>query len=136
MTHLLGTSVALAALLDEPGGERVKEILRDPANVVGISALTLLEVDTAVFHRTGSQAAADIAVVQIRQAVAEIVPVTEATVDLARALRHAASAHIATVDATIAATAAYHGVVLVHRDPHFTPLPAGKPAQETLSEKA
>lgn len=135
MTHLLDTSAALAALLNEPGGERVKAILRDPANFVGISALTLFEIDTTIFHRTGSREAVEVALAQIRQAVAEVVPVTEEVVQLARELRHAATARIATVDVTIAATAAHHGAILVHRDPHFASLPPGKPAQETLPVK-
>ena len=103
MTHVLDTSAGLAALLNEPGGERVKAILRDEANVVGISTLTLFEVDTAVFHRTDSQAAADAAVAQTRQAVAEVVPVTPEIVQLARDLRHAAAARIAAVGGRAAA---------------------------------
>lgn len=123
-------------LLGEPGGERVATILDEPANVVGISALTLFEVDTAVLHRTGSQEVADRMVADIRQSVAAVVPVTEEVVQFARELRRAATARIATVDVTIAATAAHHGAILVHRDPHFASLPAGRPEQEALPEKS
>ena len=136
MTHLFDTSAALAMLLAESGGERVAAILDDPVNVVGISALTLFEVDTAVLHRTGSQEVADRMVAELRQGVAEVVPVSESMVDLARQLRHEATARVATVDALIAATAAYRGAILVHRDPHFAALPVGRPMQEMLPGKA
>ena len=136
MTHVLDTSATLAALLRENGGDRVKAILADPENVVGISALTLFEIETAVFHRTGSHEAARLAVEGIRNAVAEVVPVNEAIVDLARTLRYEATARIATVDILIAATALHRGAILVHRDPHFAALPTDRPVQETLPAKA
>ncbi len=135
MIHLFDTSGALAILLGEPGEERVKAILMDLDNVVGISTLTLFEVETAVFHRTGSRQAAAQAVAAIRQIVMKIVPVSEAIVDLARELRHLATARVATVDVLIAATAAHRNATLVHRDPHFLSLPAGRPVQERLSDK-
>ncbi|AIE84417.1 type II toxin-antitoxin system VapC family toxin [Fimbriimonas ginsengisoli] len=135
MTHLLDTSGALAALLNEAGAERVKAILLDAKNSVGISALTLFEIDTAVFHQTGSREAADRAVQGIQEAVAEVIPFTESIVHLARDLRHAATARIATVDTLIAATAVDRRAVLVHRDPHFATLPADRPAQEMLPSK-
>ena len=136
MTHLFDTSAALAMLLAETGGERVAAILDDPRNVVGISTLTLFEIDTAVVHQSGSQEVADRMVAELRQGVAEVVPVSEAIADLARKLRRAATARVATVDALIAATAAHHEAILVHRDAHFAALPVGRPMQETLPNKA
>ena len=135
MTHVLDTSAALTVLLRENGEDRVKAILADPAYVVGISTLTLFEIETSVFYRTGSREAALRAVEGIRNAVAEIVPVDVTIVDLARALRHEASARIATVDILIAATAVARGSILVHRDPHFTSLPEGRPEQDVLPDK-
>jgi PIN domain nuclease of toxin-antitoxin system len=66
LTHLFDTSAALAMLLAETGGETVAAILDDRVNIVGISALTLFEVDTAVLHRTGSQEIADRMVAGLR----------------------------------------------------------------------
>jgi len=68
--------------------------------------------------------------------VNELAPLSEATVELAMDLRHTATSRIATVDCLIAATAVQHGAILVHRDPHFGALPAGKPTQEVLPDKA
>ena len=115
--------------------ERVRVLVKDADAAVGISVLTLYETYTGVLHRTGSKAQAREAVAILRAAVDRIVPVSEAIIDLAMDLREAATARIATADCLIAATAAHHGATLVHRDPHFEALPAGRPAQETLPDK-
>lgn len=135
MTHLLDTSGMLTLLFDERGADRVSEIIDDPATVVGISVLTLFEVMTAAFHRFGSAGSAGQVVAECVASVDRIVPVTEAVVRLAMELRQAGDARIATVDTLIAATAAHHGAILVHRDPHFAALPSGRPAQERLPDK-
>ena len=116
--------------------ERVRALLEDPKATVAVSVLTLYEVWTTTLHRTGSPSRADDAVADLRAAVSAVIPLTEDILDLALVLRRAASARIATVDLLIAATAAARGAVLVHRDPHFAALPAGRPAQERLPDKA
>ena len=136
MTHLFDTSASLAGAFGEPGVERVRALLDDPNMSVGVSVLTLFETYTRVLHRTGSVQVAREAAMDLRQIVSEVVPLTEAMVDLAMDLRQAATARIATVDCLIATTAAHCGATLVHRDPHFAALPAGRPAQETLPDKA
>ena len=135
MTHLLDSSAALAGGFAEPGMERVRSLLNDPDATVGISVLTLFETYTRVLQRAGSHEIARRAVADLRAIVREIVPVGEAIVDLALDLRRSASARIATVDCLIAASAAFHGAILVHRDAHFISLPAGRPAQEILPDK-
>ena len=136
MTHLFATSAVLAMLLAENGGEHVAAILDDPTNVVGISALTLFEIETAVLHRTGSFAVASRMLGAVRNAVAEIVPVAAEIVDLARELRPRNTAQADAVVMIVAATAVYHGAVLIHCDPHFAALPEGRPAQENLADRA
>ena len=135
MTHLLDSSATLADFFGEPGASRVARLIDDPKYVAGISVLTLYETYTAVLHRSGSKIQAREAVAVLRAAVDEIVPVAEEIVNLAIDLREAATARIATADCLIAATAAQHGAVLVHRDPHFATLPSGRPAQDTLPDK-
>lgn len=135
MTHLLDTSAALADVFGEPGEERVDSLINDENLAVGVSVLTLYETYTTVLHRTGSHEDATGAVKNLREAVSEVVPVTEPILDLAFGLRRAASARIALADCLIAATAAHHGATLVHRDPHFDALPAGRPSQEKLPDK-
>ena len=44
MTHLLDSSAFFAFFFDEPGRERVEEILRNPSTAVGVSVLTSLEL--------------------------------------------------------------------------------------------
>lgn len=68
--------------------------------------------------------------------VDHVEPVGEPIVSMAIQLRHAATARVATVDVLIAATAAQHEAILVHRDPHFAALPAGRLVQEVLPDKA
>ena len=65
----------------------------------------------------------------------EVIPVDEAVLDLAFELRRTATARLALADCLIAATAAHHRAILVHRDSHFAALPEGRPKQETLPSK-
>lgn len=136
MTHVLDTSAALANILGEPGMERVRALLKDEGNVVAVSVLTLYEVYTTILHRTGSDANATEVVAALREAIGAVIPVTEETLTVAFELRRASTSRLAIADLLIAATAAQRGAVLVHRDPHFAALPAGRPAQEALPDKA
>lgn len=43
ITHVLDTSALLAHAFQEPGGERVRDILRDEEAVLGLSAAVLFE---------------------------------------------------------------------------------------------
>ena len=136
VTHVLDTSAALAGTLGERGGERVRSLIGDPQAVVGVSVLTLYEAYTVVLHRTGSDELATEALDSLRRSVAEVLPVSEAVLAVAVGLRRASTARVALADILIAATAAEKGATLVHRDPHFAALPAGRPTQETLPDKA
>jgi predicted nucleic acid-binding protein len=102
---------------------------------VGVSVLTLFEVWTTYLYRTDSVSRADKAVADLRKAVGEVVPVNEAVLDLAFELRRTATARIALAYCLIAATAAHHQSIPVHRDSHFAALPEGRPKQETLPDK-
>lgn len=135
MTHLLDTSAALAHYFEEPGADRVDAILRSSEARVGLSALSVFEIVQAVAHRTGDGAEGERAAGVYAGLAQEIVPVSMAVVRIALDLRRAASARIALADILIAATAAQQDATLVHRDPHFAALPAGRPTQEALPEK-
>jgi predicted nucleic acid-binding protein len=136
LTHVFDTSAIVAQALDEPGAHRVDALLSDPFAATGVSVLTLYEVWTTHFHRTGSNRRADEAVAYLRQAIDEIVSVDESVVVLALALRRDAHSRIALADCLIAATAALNNAILVHRDPHFAALQPGMPAQEILPDRA
>jgi len=132
----MDSSAILADIFGEPGANRVNDLINDPNVTVGVSVITLFETYTSVLHHAGSEALARQAVTTLRAAISELAPVNEVVVELAMDLRQAATSRIATVDCLIAATAAQHGAILVHRDPHFGALPLGKPAQEVLPDKA
>jgi len=50
-------------------------------------------------------------------------------------LRCAATSRLPTIDSLIAAAAAKHDAALVHRNPHFKPIPGHLLKQEILPEK-
>ena len=134
MIFLLDSSAILAALLNEPGAERVEEILRKPSSVA-ISALSLFEVFFAATDQTGSQAHAEKAVQSLKASVGRVLTVTPEIVERATVLRLQASGRLSAVDTLIAATAESIGAVLVCRDAHFAALPPGRPALEILPPK-
>lgn len=135
MTHLFDTSATPAQYFDENGASRIDALLKNPNVISGVSILALYEVYTTILHRSSSDEVATQAVETIREAVSEVLPVTEAVLVTALDLRRASSARIALADILMAATAVRAGAVLVHRDPHFAALPAGRPAQEALPKK-
>jgi predicted nucleic acid-binding protein len=65
----------------------------------------------------------------------EVVHVDEAIGSEAVRLRISATARASAMDTLIAATASLRGAMLVHRDPHFTAIPASMLKQEMLPRK-
>lgn len=123
MTHLLDTSAFLAFFFDEEGAEHVRSLFDDGRNHIGISVLTKVEFwarlkslgrDGDFGHEWGLVLPLFDAVLGVDDSVAE----------RSIALRCAATRRLPTIDVLIAATAAVHGLVLVHRDPHFRSIPA------------
>lgn len=136
MTHVCDTSVLLAHYLKEPGGERFDALALDDHAVVGISTLTLYELETRLTQEGLSRADRGRVIRRYVSVVHAVIPVTAEIAALAAALREESSSRVAAVDCLIAATALSLGAVLVHRDAHFAALPEGRPAQESLPEKA
>jgi predicted nucleic acid-binding protein len=135
MTHLLDTSALLAHYFAEPGGARVQALFEDPAVVVGTSILALFEFETRL-HQIGVDAAARGAeVARYRGLVSEVANVDEAVRSEGVRLRISARARASAMDTLIAATASWRGATLVHRDPHFTAIPASMLKQEALPPK-
>jgi len=121
----------LAQYFDEPGAEQVNALMNDPSAVVGISVITLFEIATVVQHLSGSGQLGIEAMKVSKSATAEIAIVSESVIERAIDLRRTSLA-----DSIIAATAELYGAILVHRDPHFTALPSGRPVQELLPDKS
>jgi predicted nucleic acid-binding protein len=134
VTHLLDSSAFFAFFFDEPGRQRVEELLREPAVEAGLSVLTSVELWARLKAEGRDEA--------FEQEWEDHLPLFERliSVDLplclkAMELRRAATARLPTIDSLIAAAAAEHGAVLVHRDPHFTSIPGHLLKQELLPEK-
>ncbi len=134
MTHLLDSSAFFAFFFDEPGRQRVEELLREPAVEMGLSVLTSIEL-WARLRAEGRD-------IVFEQEWEDYLPLFEriVSVDLplclkAVELRRAATARLPTIDSLIAAAAVGYDAVLVHRDPHFKSIPGRLLKQELLPEK-
>jgi predicted nucleic acid-binding protein len=134
VTHLLDSSAFFAFFFDEPGRQRVEELLREPTVEMGLSVLTSVEL-WARLRAEGRDTV-------FEQEWEDHLPLFEriVSVDLplclkAVELRRAATTRLPTIDSLIAAAAVEYDAVLVHRDPHFTSIPGHLLKQELLPEK-
>lgn len=120
---LLDTSALLTLRDDEPGADRVAEVLelaaRGKAKCYGCF-MTLMEVHYRVW-RDEDKAAGELAYQQCKALPIEWLSSTE--VILVKAAEYKATYPLSLADAWIAACAAEYGAVLLHKDPEFTPLP-------------
>lgn len=130
--YLLDTSALLALRDDEPGADRVAEILElattDAVRCYGCF-VSLMEVLYRVW-RDESESAGRLAYQQCLSLPIEWVHESEAL--LVRAAEIKAQHQLSQADAWIAACAVETGAVLLHKDPEFKPL---KLAQEVLPFK-
>lgn len=129
LTHLLDTSAWIAHLQREPGWEVVSNLLANPETRVGVSALSLVELHAQMRSNDRQEKFAGV-VEDYRELFSQIVLFDETIAFGTISLRQSAGSRVPAVDAMIAATAAHHSAVLVHRDPHFLSI-----ADEMLSQK-
>jgi predicted nucleic acid-binding protein len=134
VTHLLDSSAFFAFFFDQPGRQRVEELLREPDFEMGLSVLTSVEL-WARLRAEGRDTVFEQEWKDYLPLFERIVPVDLQLCLKAAELRRAATARLPTIDSLIAATAAEHDAVLVHRDPHFTSIPGHLLNQELLPEK-
>ena len=130
--YLLDTSALLALRDDEPGADRVAEILQlattDAVRCYGCF-VSLMEVLYRVW-RDESESAARLAYQQCLSLPIEWVHESEPL--LIRAAEFKAQQQMSLADAWIAACAVEMGAILLHKDPEFIPL---RLAQEVLPLK-
>jgi len=130
--YLLDTSALLALRDDEPGADRVAEILQlattDAVRCYGCF-VSLMEVLYRVW-RDESESAARLAYQQCLSLPIEWVHESEPL--LIRAAEIKAQQQMSLADAWIAACAVEMGAILLHKDPEFIPL---RLAQEVLPLK-
>lgn len=121
MTHLLDTSAVLAYYFEEDGAERVEALLADTKNPPSICCVTELEF-WARLKSLGAESHFGPDWLELSNLL------TTCSLDVqiigrAVEIRRACSDRLPTVDSLIAATASFHNMVLVHRDPHFESIP-------------
>ena len=134
MTHLLDSSAFFAFFFDEPGRQRVEELLREPGVEMGLSALTSVEF-WARLRAEGRDMVFEREWEDYLPLFERIVSVNLSLCLKAVELRRAATSRLPTIDSLIAAAAVEHDAVLVHRDPHFKSIPGHLLKQEILPEK-
>lgn len=134
MKQLLDSSAVLAFYFGEPGAERVRDILSDERTPVVLSALMAAELWSRL-RAEGAEERFEDGWRHLSELASAVLPVSLPVVLGSIALRRAATACLPHIDALIAATAAEHGAVLVHRDPHFSNIPADVLKQERLPDK-
>lgn len=132
VTHILDTSAWLAHLFEEPGADQISELFKQNDNQVGVSVASLVEA-YARLRAVGRAAEFEWAVDRYRQLFHSFVPVTESIALQAVSLRSMATSRLLAIDSIIAATAAQHSALLVHRDPHFLAIPNDLLKQEMLA---
>ena len=121
MTHLLDTSAVLAYYFEEDGADRVQTLLADTKNPPSICCITELEF-WARLKSLGAEALFDSDWPELSNLL-RTYSLDVQIVGRAVEIRRACCERLPTVDSLIAATASFHNMVLVHRDPHFESIP-------------
>jgi predicted nucleic acid-binding protein len=134
VTYLLDSSAFFAFFFDEPGRQRVEELLREPAIEAELSVLTSVEL-WARLKAEGRDEAFEQEWEDHLPLFERIIPVDVPLCLKAVEVRRAATARLPTIDSIIAASAIAHDAILIHRDPHFTSVPGHLLKQEALPDK-
>lgn len=134
VTHVLDTSALLAHAFQEPGWERVRQLLREDAVVLGLSAAVLFELHVRLQER-GVLTPHPNAVAEYEALFDVAIPVDAAVAKTAFELKRDTPERLPAIDSLIAACAKIHDAVLVHRDPHLAHIPAHLLRQEVLPAK-
>ena len=129
--YLLDTSALLTFIEDEPGSDRVEELLKDAA--ILLPWPVLMEIYYITLQEKG-RAEADRRYALLRQLRAEILWAMDEPI-LLTAARLKAEHHVSLADAVVAAFAIRNNAVLIHKDPEFDAL-AGLLPMEALPYKA
>lgn len=123
MTHLLDTTALLAHFLDENGAQQVDELLALGPDKIALAAPSWVEFHTRLRELVPDAEFRDSAFRQYTTALTCFLPLDAAATTAAIRLREASPGRLPLADALIAGTALAAGLILVHRDPHFDPVP-------------
>jgi predicted nucleic acid-binding protein len=119
---LLDTSALFAYTDGEEGSGLVGKVLEEAENGkqrIYISAITVMELYYITHQEIGEEAAREL-VILIRSLPVQELPLSEDLILPAGDLK--ARYRISVADAWIGATAKFHGLKLIHKDPEFEPL--------------
>jgi len=120
--YLLDTSALFAFSDNEEGAETVQKVLEDAKKgkvTAYVSAMSIMELHYVTCQEIGEEAATQIIVLTRSLPVNEL-PLTDDLILPAGDLK--VRYQISVADAWIAATAKFHGLILLHKDPEFEPL--------------
>ena len=106
----------------------------DHADEVFTSVIVWLEFQIRLKEITLDPAEHSEALAIYQELLTDCLPVTLATSKPAFEIREATPGRLPNSDALIAATANMKGATLIHRDPHFLPIPSSLLSQEALPQ--
>lgn len=135
VTHVLDTSALLAYYLKENGWEVVHDLIFNPECFPRVSSMTWLEFQTRLPALTADIQERREVVDIYRALLGEGIPADDTISTRAFVLRQASQGRLPNMDALIAATAAEHDAILVHRDPHMAGIPSAVVPQCVLPAK-
>lgn len=135
MTHLLDTSAILAHYLGEPGAETVSELLAGGSEVACLAAPSWAELERRLAELIPDPKEAERIWRHYTQSLCGMLSLDQEAALAAIRIRRRALQRIPLVDALIAGTAAFHGLILVHRDLHMDSIPAATVKSLRLPDK-
>ena len=123
MTYLFDTSAWLAHYTGEAGGAQVQKLIDSEGARILVASVSVTEF-TRRLKTLGPGVNAETVRDDYLAVFDEVVPIDLDAACLAADLSAAASARLPLVDSLIAAAACLSGATLVHRDAHFSAIPA------------
>ncbi|MCB0098019.1 MAG: PIN domain-containing protein [Caldilineaceae bacterium] len=121
--YLLDSSAWLVHLFEEPGVEQINQLFDDSEAEINISVLSVPEVYARLRALGREENWSD--VWNAYSAVfSNTLSADQTIAQQAILLRANTPQRLPTIDALIAATAAVHGLILVHRDSHLAAIPS------------
>jgi len=126
VTHLLDTTALLAHFLDETGAEQVEELLALGPGHIALAAPCWVEFHTRLRELIPDREFRDAAFRQYTCELTSFLPLDSQAAAAAIRLREETPGRLPLADALIAGTAHAANLTLVHRDPHFDPIPGLK----------
>ncbi len=125
MGYLLDTSALLAHYRNEPGADRVQEILESAEAEIYISSLSIAEFARSMKNLGMDTAAARTAALEYTGLCDKVINIDTAAAVRAYEIAAECETRLPLIDALIASCASTTETILVHKDPHFDAIPEG-----------